>query len=89
MEFRLDPPRTDGEAAAPSAGEVRAARKEMSRIERRLDRISAEETRLHDEMARSAADHQVVLRLDADLRTLQRERDDLEADWLSAAETAG
>ena len=36
-----------------------------------------------------AADHQVVLRLDADLRALQRERDDLEADWLSAAETAG
>ena len=61
----------------------------MSRIERRLDRISEEEARLHDEMARSAADHQVVLRLDADLRTLQRERDDLEADWLGAAETAG
>jgi len=88
-EIRLDPPRTDGEPAAPSAAEVRAARKDMSRIERRLDRISDEEARLHDEMARSAADHQVVLRLDADLRTLQRERDDLEADWLSAAETAG
>ena len=88
-EIRLDPPRTDGEPAAPSAAEVRAARKDMSRIERRLDRISEEEARLHDEMARSAADHQVVLRLDADLRTLQRERDDLEADWLGAAETAG
>jgi len=88
-EIRLDPPRTDGESADPSAAEVRAARKDMSRIERRLDRISDEEARLHDEMARSAADHQVVLRLDADLRTLQRERDDLEADWLSAAETAG
>ena len=88
-EFRLDPPRTDGKPDAPSAAEVRAARKDMSRIERRLDRISEEEARLHDEMARSAADHQVVLRLDADLRTLQRERDDLEADWLGAAETAG
>jgi ABC-type multidrug transport system ATPase subunit len=88
-ELRLDPPRTDGEAAAPSAADIRAARKEMSRIERRLDRISAEEARLHDEMARSAADHQVVHRLDAELRTLQRERDDLEADWLTAAETAG
>jgi hypothetical protein len=30
-----------------------------------------------------------VLRLDADLRALQREREDLETDWLSAAETAG
>jgi hypothetical protein len=61
----------------------------MTRIERRLDRLAEEESRLHDEMARGAADHQVVLRLDADLRALQRERDDLEADWLSAAETAG
>ena len=72
-----------------AAAEIRAARKEMTRIERRLDRLAEEETRLHDEMARGAADHQVVLRLDADLRALQRERDDLEADWLSAAETAG
>jgi ATPase subunit of ABC transporter with duplicated ATPase domains len=90
-ESRLDPPRTVEERAAvtANAADVRAARKEMSRIERRLDRISAEEARLHDEMARSAADHQVVLRLDAELRALQRERDDLEADWLSAAETAG
>ncbi len=87
-DFRLDPPRSD-EPPTASAAEIRAARKEMSRIERRLDRISEEESRLHDEMARGAADHQVVLRLDADLRALQRERDDLEADWLSAAETAG
>ena len=68
---------------------MRAARKEMSRIERRLDRIGEEEARLHDEMARSAADHQIVQRLDTDLRALQRERDDLESEWLSAAETAG
>ena len=87
-DFRLDPPRSD-EPPTASAAEIRAARKEMARIERRLDRISEEESRLHDEMARGAADHQVVLRLDADLRALQRERDDLEADWLSAAETAG
>jgi ATPase subunit of ABC transporter with duplicated ATPase domains len=79
----------DEGAAGASAADVRAARKDMARIERRLDRISEEEARLHDEMARSAADHQVVLRLDADLRALQRERENLEADWLSAAETAG
>ena len=88
-ENRLETPRTAGGPAAASAADVRAARKEMSRIERRLDRISAEEARLHDEMARSAADHQVVLRLDADLRAMQREREDLETEWLSAAETAG
>jgi ABC transport system ATP-binding/permease protein len=88
-EFRTPAARTTAVAAGPSAAEVRAARKEMGRIERRLDRIGEEEARLHDEMARSAADHQVVIRLDADLRALEREREDLEADWLSAAETAG
>ncbi|MEP6649915.1 MAG: ABC-F family ATP-binding cassette domain-containing protein [Lapillicoccus sp.] len=88
-DFRPPAARIDSAPPGVSASEVRAARKEMVRIERRLDRIGEEEARLHDEMARSAADHQVVLRLDADLRALQREREDLEANWLSAAETAG
>jgi ATP-binding cassette subfamily F protein uup len=88
-ESRREPPRTDTATVGAGSAEVRAARKEMARIERRLDRIAAEETRLHDEMVRSAADHQVVLRLDADLRALRSEREDLEVEWLSAAETAG
>ena len=81
--------RTEIRTPAARTNEVRAARKDMARIERRLDRIAEEEARLHDEMARNAADHQVVLRLDADLRALRTEREDLEAEWLSAAETAG
>jgi ATPase subunit of ABC transporter with duplicated ATPase domains len=88
-ETRREPPGADTATAGAGSAEVRAARKEMARIERRLDRIAVEETRLHDEMARSAADHQVVLRLDADLRALRSEREDLEVEWLSAAETAG
>ena len=71
-----------------SAAQVREARKTLARVEKALDRLHTQEARLHEEMARSAADHQVVQRLDTDLRTLQRERDDLESEWLSAAETA-
>ena len=88
-EFRPPAARNMPMDAGPSAVEVRAARKEMARIERRLDRIGEEETRLHDELARNAADHQAVLRLDTNLRALQGEREDLEMEWLSAAETAG
>ena len=88
-EFRPPAARTTPVDGGPSAAEVRAARKEMARIERRLDRIGEEEARLHDELARNAADHQAVLSLDTDLRALQREREDLETEWLSAAETAG
>ncbi|ADG73775.1 ABC transporter related protein [Cellulomonas flavigena DSM 20109] len=74
---------------APSAAEVRAARKEVQRIERRLERIAALESDLHDRMAAQATDHQAVLALDAELRALAAEREELEVAWLEAAETAG
>ena len=74
---------------APSATEVRAARKEIARIERRLARLATEESALHDELAAHATDHERVIALDARLRALAAERDELEAAWLEAAETAG
>ncbi|MFC8192068.1 ABC-F family ATP-binding cassette domain-containing protein [Cellulomonas sp. NPDC057328] len=79
-------------AAAPagaSAAEVRAARKEVTRIERRLERIAAQEAALHDRMAAQATDHQAVLALDAELRALAAEREELESAWLEAAEVVG
>ncbi len=75
-------------AAPVSAGDARAARKEVVRIERRLDRIRAEEEKLHAEMAENAADHVRVTELDAKLRALHGEREDLEEQWLAAAEAA-
>lgn len=85
-------PATGGTGAAAtgaSAAEVRTARKEVQRIERRLQRISTLEADLHRRMAEQATDHQAVLALDAELRTLAAERDELEVAWLEAAETAG
>ncbi|UCN13993.1 ABC-F family ATP-binding cassette domain-containing protein [Cellulomonas iranensis] len=80
----------DGPSApAPSAAEVRAARKEVQRIERRLERIATLEAGLHARMAEQATDHEAVTALDAELRALAAERDELEAAWLEAAETAG
>jgi ATPase subunit of ABC transporter with duplicated ATPase domains len=78
-----------GPPAAASAAEVRAARKEVARIERRLAKLADEETALHDELAAHATEHEKVLALDAKLRSLAAERDELEAAWLEAAETAG
>ena len=75
--------------AAPSAGEVRAARKEVARIERRLAKIEDAERRLHEQMAAVASDHQAVQALDADLRALATERTELEAAWFEAADLAG
>ncbi|NYI07886.1 ABC-F family ATP-binding cassette domain-containing protein [Allostreptomyces psammosilenae] len=79
----------DGGVAAPprrSAGEIRAAQKELQRIERRLDRISEEEARLHGDLATYATDFEKVAKLDAELRTLGDERSELESRWLELAE---
>ena len=70
------------------AADARAARKELARLERQLDKVRDRETRLHDQMAAAATDHERVLALDADLRALVAERATLEERWLELAETA-
>lgn len=75
--------------AAPSAADLRTARKEVARLERRLERLAEQEARLHAEMAEQATDHAAVLALDTRLRALAAERDELEEQWLAAAEVAG
>ncbi|MBC7290942.1 MAG: ABC-F family ATP-binding cassette domain-containing protein [Actinotalea sp.] len=77
------------DGAAPSQAEVRAARKEVARIERRLQRIAEAEDRLHARMAAVATDHAAVLELDAEARALAAEREQLEEEWLQVAEVAG
>ncbi|GMA86263.1 hypothetical protein GCM10025868_15130 [Angustibacter aerolatus] len=80
-------PRPAG-AAAPvtDAATQRTARKDMARIERRLQRIEVEVTQAHDTMAAQATDHVAVGKPGRALRALHAERDDLEAQWLEAAD---
>ncbi|HEX2074976.1 MAG TPA: ABC-F family ATP-binding cassette domain-containing protein [Geodermatophilus sp.] len=74
--------------AGRSAGEVRAARKEAARLERRLEKLTAEEERLHAELAAAATDYTKVAELDERLRAVLAEKDQVETDWLAAAEIA-
>jgi ATP-binding cassette subfamily F protein uup len=74
--------------AGPSPAEVRAARKEAARLERRLEKLGTEEERLHAELAAAATDHARVLELDGRLRELLAEKERVETDWLAAAELA-
>jgi ATP-binding cassette subfamily F protein uup len=84
-----DAPAGGGAVAAPTdAAAARAARKELARLERQLDKVRDRETRLHDQMAAAATDHERVLALDGDLRALVAERSTLEERWLELAETA-
>jgi ATP-binding cassette subfamily F protein uup len=67
---------------------VRTARKEAARLERRLEKLAAEEERLHAQLAAAATDHAKVLELDARLRAVLAEKDEVETGWLAAAEIA-
>ncbi len=76
-------------APAASPGDTRAARKELTRLERQLSKLTAQEEKLHAEMAEKATDHEAVLALDTRLRALHDERAELEEQWLELAELAG
>jgi ATPase subunit of ABC transporter with duplicated ATPase domains len=71
--------------SVPTQAEVRAARKEVARIERRLAKLDDEEAALHADLAAHATDHERVLDLDTRLRALAAERTTLEDDWLTAS----
>ncbi len=86
-------PRPSGAAApaaapAVSAQEARAAKKELQKVERQLDKLSTRETTLHKQIAEHATDFEKVAKLDAELRELVTERDELEMRWLELAEDA-
>jgi ABC transport system ATP-binding/permease protein len=76
-------PATD--APRPSAAEERTARKELQRLERQLDRLSARETELTALLAANATDYERLTALGAELRAAQAEKSDLEERWLTVA----
>ncbi len=78
------------QSAAPkkTAAVNRAAQKELQKIERQLDKIGDKETKLHTQIAEHATDFEKVAGLDAQLRELAGEREELEMRWLELAEDA-
>ncbi|MFB7287185.1 ABC-F family ATP-binding cassette domain-containing protein [Actinacidiphila glaucinigra] len=82
------------EAAAPApapakpkgGGDSRAAKKELQRIERQLDKIGEKESKLHTAIADNATDFEKVAELDLELRSLAAEREELEMRWLELAD---
>jgi ATP-binding cassette subfamily F protein uup len=73
-------------AAPPTNGAVvRAARKEVQRLERSLEKLDGREAALHEEMAAAATDHVRLRELNEALAALRAEREELEAAWLDTA----
>jgi ATP-binding cassette subfamily F protein uup len=67
-------------------GDTRAARKELTRLERRIATLQQREAALHDLLAAHATDYQKVAELDAELRAVVDERDAAEHAWLELAD---
>ncbi len=83
------PPTASLVRVVSSAAELRAARKELERLERQLGRLDQRETSLHDQLAQHATDYEKVASLDADLRALHDERARIEEEWLLLADQVG
>ncbi|XVV04574.1 ABC-F family ATP-binding cassette domain-containing protein [Actinosynnema sp. CA-248983] len=82
------PAPAQAQKAPSSAADQRAARKELARLERRLEQLHKKEAELHAKLAEAATDPERLMALDAELKAVLTEAEDVEAQWLEAAETA-
>lgn len=73
---------------ASSAAEQRAARKEAQRLERRMTALTQRQEKLHAQLAEAATDPARLITLTAELREVDAEVEQVELDWLEAAELA-
>ena len=71
---------------ASTAARQRAARKELDRLERQLDRVSGQEAELTAALAEHASDYARLIELGAQLRAVQEQKAGLEDRWLAVAE---
>ncbi len=85
---RPDAAASIGPRPGPAATQ-RAARKEMQRLERQLERLTTREAELTAELAENASDYVALTELGAQLRGVQEEKGRLEEEWLAAAEESG
>ncbi|MEO7751942.1 MAG: ABC-F family ATP-binding cassette domain-containing protein, partial [Terracoccus sp.] len=76
-------------ASSASPAELREARKAMARIEKQLTRLGTREQRVHEQMAQQATDVGALAELSASLTAIVGEREELELEWLEAAEVVG
>jgi len=72
--------------AKAGSAEERAARKNIARIDKRLERIAEQEAALNAEVLEHAQDYEKLAELSARLDELAAEKEELEMEWLEAAE---
>ena len=78
-------PFTAGSTQASPAARQRAARKELDRLERQLDRVSGQEAELTAALTDNAGDYTRLIELGGQLRAVQEQKAGLEDRWLAVA----
>ncbi|GAA4856346.1 ABC-F family ATP-binding cassette domain-containing protein [Saccharopolyspora cebuensis] len=72
-----------------SGAEEHAARKELARCERRLDKLAEREQELHQRLAEAATDPDRLPELNSQLQALGEEKDEVESRWMELADSLG
>jgi ATP-binding cassette subfamily F protein uup len=72
--------------AKPGSAEEREARKAIARIDRQLERVGVREAELNAAIVAAGQDYERLAELSGDLQAVLAERDQLELEWLEAAE---
>ncbi|QXJ24348.1 ABC-F family ATP-binding cassette domain-containing protein [Actinomadura graeca] len=76
-------------APKPKGGQDWKARKELDRLERRLEKLAGQEAALHESLAAHATDYAKLQELDGRLKEIQAEAAQVEEEWLMLAEDVG
>src|SRR5690606_29301005 len=76
---RAEAPQTDSAA-------YRAARKELSRLERAIDKLGEREAKLHTALAAAATEPDKLVTLGAELKEVQAEKETAEERWMELAD---
>ncbi|WP_040798332.1 ABC-F family ATP-binding cassette domain-containing protein [Nocardia higoensis] len=75
-------------APATDSASYRAARKELAKLERAIDKLSEREQRLHVALVEAATDPDKLVTLGAELQQVLAEKEAAESRWLELAEDA-
>ncbi|MFJ9743705.1 ATP-binding cassette domain-containing protein, partial [Streptomyces sp. NPDC101166] len=83
-------PAATANSAAPASDSAayRAARKELAKLERALEKLTDREEKLHAALAEAATEPDKLVKLGAELKQVQAEKETTEERWLELAEDA-
>jgi ABC transport system ATP-binding/permease protein len=79
-------PSSAPDTSALNAGELRAARKELNRLERQLGKLEERIFKINESLAEHGSDYEKIVELEGQLKTVQAERATVEEAWLELAE---